>query len=401
MAALPLSRREAEPSAARLLTSLALLWLAGIGLRITIIAVPPILPMIHADLRLSETEIGVLGSLPPLLFAAASVPGSLLIARFGALPTLVAGLLLNALASAARGAALDAGTLYAATVLMGLGVAIMQPALPPLVRQWLPQRIGFATAVYTNGLLLGETLVVALTIPVVLPLTGGSWRLDLALWALPVLATAFLAAGFAPRSGAAASGSTTSGRRWWPDWRDSLLWRLGLLMGCVNSTYFTISTFLPDYLHSRGEAGLVSAALTALNLSQLPASFVMLALAGRLVRRPWVYAATGIASVASVLGMVFMGGLWVVFWAGVLGFATAITLVLILALPPLLSAPDDVHRLSAGMFTISYSCAVAVPIIGGALWDKTGIPALTFLPVGICVLGICLLPFAVDFRREG
>jgi CP family cyanate transporter-like MFS transporter len=107
------------------------------------------------------------------------------------------------------------------------------------------------------------------------------------------------------------------------------------------------------------------------------------------------------ASVASVLGMVFMGGLWVVFWAGVLGFATAITLVLILALPPLLSAPDDVHRLSAGMFTISYSCAVAVPIIGGALWDRTGIPVLAFLPVGVCVLGIALLPFAVDFRREG
>jgi CP family cyanate transporter-like MFS transporter len=205
MAALPLSRREAEPSAARLLTSLALLWLAGIALRITIIAVPPVLPMIHADLRLSETEIGVLGSLPPLLFAVASVPGSLLIARFGALTTLVAGLLLNALASAARGAAPDAMTLYAATVLMALGVAVMQPALPPLVRQWLPHRIGFATAVYTNGLLLGETLVVALTIPVVLPLTGGSWRLDLGLWALPVLATAFLAAGLAPRPAGAAA----------------------------------------------------------------------------------------------------------------------------------------------------------------------------------------------------
>ena len=50
------------------------------------------------------------------------------------------------------------------------GVAVMQPTLPPLVRAWAPQRIGFATAVYTNGLLIGEILPAALTIPVVLPL---------------------------------------------------------------------------------------------------------------------------------------------------------------------------------------------------------------------------------------
>ena len=52
----------------------------------------------------------------------------------------------------------------------------MQPSMPPLVRAWLPDRIGFATAVYTNGLLIGEVLPVALTLPLVLPLVGGSWR---------------------------------------------------------------------------------------------------------------------------------------------------------------------------------------------------------------------------------
>ena len=41
---------------------------------------------------------------------------------------------------------------------MSAGIAIMQPALPALVRQWLPERIGFGTALYTNGLLVGETL---------------------------------------------------------------------------------------------------------------------------------------------------------------------------------------------------------------------------------------------------
>src|ERR1700761_2964555 len=147
---------------------LVLLWLAGACLRLTVLAIPPVIPRLHADLRLSETAIGWLSSLPPMLFAIAAVPGALLIARFGLVRALVAGLLLNAIGSAARGAVGDATSLYISTIIMGAGIAVMQPALPPLVRAWFPQRIGFATAVYSNGLLVGETLAVALAIPVVL-----------------------------------------------------------------------------------------------------------------------------------------------------------------------------------------------------------------------------------------
>ena len=93
-----------------------------------------------------------------------------------------------------------------------------------------------------------------------------------------------------------------------------------------------------------------------INLGQLPAVFLMLGIAGRLVREPWAYAATGALSLLSLIGMLTMHGLWIVFWAAILGFTGAVTLILALALPSVLSAPDDVHRTSAGMFTISYSC---------------------------------------------
>ena len=65
----------------RVLLSLTLLWLAGAGLRLTVLAVPPMLPLIHDDLHLSETQVGILTGLPSLLFALAAVPGSMLIAR--------------------------------------------------------------------------------------------------------------------------------------------------------------------------------------------------------------------------------------------------------------------------------------------------------------------------------
>src|SRR5262249_39860894 len=80
-------------SARQFWVAVGLLWLAGVGLRLTILAVPPVITRIAADLHLSGTEIGILSGLPTILFAAAAMPGSLLIARFGALPTLMTGLL--------------------------------------------------------------------------------------------------------------------------------------------------------------------------------------------------------------------------------------------------------------------------------------------------------------------
>ena len=71
--------------------AVGLLWLAGVGLRLTILAVPPVIALMQADLHLSGTEIGILSGLPVILFGIAALPGSLLIARFGALPTLVVG----------------------------------------------------------------------------------------------------------------------------------------------------------------------------------------------------------------------------------------------------------------------------------------------------------------------
>jgi MFS transporter, CP family, cyanate transporter len=299
-----------------------------------------------------------------------------------------------------RGALPDVGWLYAMTIAMGAGVAVMQVTMPPAVRTWLPDRIGFATAVYTNGLLIGEIVAVSLTLPLVLPFAAGNWRIAIALWGLPVVLIALLVALLGPRP-TAAQAALAPRRRWWPDWRDARIWQLGFLFGGVNSIYFSTNAFLPEYLTHVGTPELIGGALTALSVGQLPASFLMLGLAERLLGRPFAYATAGLLCLASVFGMLLMTGPWVVFWAGMLGFADAVAFVLILALPPLLSAPDDAHRTAAGMFTISYSCAVAVPIIGGLAWDASGIAQVAFAPIGLCALVIGTLPFGIDFRRRG
>jgi CP family cyanate transporter-like MFS transporter len=292
----------------------------------------------------------------------------------------VAGLLVTALGCALRGFAPDFALLCAATVVTGLGVAVMQPALPPLVRAWLPDRIGFGTAVYTNGLLVGEILPVALT-ALVLVMVGGSWRLAFVVWALPCVVIALLILGLAPR--APVPTGPTAPRRWWPDWRSGLIWRLGLMFGANNATYFSANAFIPDYLHHVGRPDLIGDTLSALNIGQLPASLILLACAGRLAGRAWPYVGCGLLSLVSVIGILSGTGWIIVAAAAALGFSGAATLTLLLALPPLLSPPEDIHRTTAAMFTISYSCAVIAPIISGLAWDASGIPAVAFAPIGL------------------
>ena len=398
MPALSMHNRSDAPSPARLLTTFLLLWLAGVGLRLTILAVPPVIPLIHDELHLSATEVGILTGLPSMLFAFAAVPGSLLIARLGVRTALVVGLALTAIGGALRGALPHVGWLYAMTIAMGAGVAIMQVTMPTTVRAWLPHRIGFATAVYTNGLLIGEIFPVALMLPLVLPMVGGSWQWGFVVWSVPVAIIALVVMAFAPRP-ASTHGSSPVRRRWWPDWNSSLIWRLGIMLGTVNATYFTTNAFLPDYLRSNGQGEWISAALSGLNGGQLPASFLLLAVAGRLERKAWPYVACGLLCVIGTAGIVFGTGAWVVAAATLQGFAAAAILVLALALPPLLSPPDDVHRVTAAIFTISYSCAVIVPVISGMMWDLSGVASLAFVPIALCGLLLVVLAPAINHVR--
>lgn len=98
-------------------------------------------------------------------------------------------------------------------------------------------------------------------------------------------------------------------------------------------------------------------------------------------------------------GIVFGGGLWIVVAATVQGFAAAAILVLVLALPPLLSRPEDVHRVTAAMFTISYSGAVIVPVISGMAWDLSGMASLAFVPIAACGILLVILAPAINHVR--
>jgi CP family cyanate transporter-like MFS transporter len=64
-----------------------------------------------------------------------------------------------------------------------------------------------------------------------------------------------------------------------------------------------------------------------------------------------------------------------------------------------LSAPADVARVSAAVFTISYSQALLVSVLSGAAWDLGASPRFAFLPMAISALPLLFLPPFIRFRQ--
>ncbi len=374
------------PARKFLLIRVALLFMSGSALRLTILAVPPLIPLIQANFALSATAVTLLVSLPIALFAVAALPAWRVIARVGAVSVLAAGLCIVTIGAALRGATPGASGLFLTTMIMGFGVALMQPAMPAIVRQWLPENIGFGTATYTTGLFLGQLVPPLVTIPFMLPFLHGSWRACLALWSVPVGITSVLVVVSGPWLCDSHAPTALANGNWSPHWKDSLIWRLGILFGTINSMYFTTNALLPIFLKNMNRPDLITGALTALSFGELPAAFLLLAIVHKLERQAWPYVVAGIMTLISIVGLVFCVGKWTVVFAGLLGFADGGAFLLGLTLPPLLSRPSEVSRTSAAMFTISYSCAIVVAIVSGAIWDISGVPRLAFAPVGICAI---------------
>src|SRR5258706_9411985 len=336
------------------------------------LAVPPLVPLIHRELQLDEKGVGALVSLPVLLLAAAAVPGALLIAKLGVRAALGVGLGCVAVFGALRGFGPSTPVLYTATFLMGVGVAVSQPAFPSLVREWFPRRIAIATAVYSNGILVGETLPTALTTPFgVLPLAHGDWRWAIAMWSVIVLLSAAGIALAAPAGRSVVKGVAS---RWWPSWRENQAVRIGLVMGMASAVYFGSNAYIPDFLDQTGRHNLISPTLLALNGAQLLTAPTV-AIWQRLLTGKIGFVGSSVLMAVAQLGIVLTPGVGVGLWALMLVFAAALPFIGVLTLPPRLAATGGVPRKSAAIFTGQYAVAFVVPLIAAGLSDATGLAA--------------------------
>jgi MFS transporter, CP family, cyanate transporter len=377
-----------------------LLTMVGFNLRTVILGVPPVLPLIQQDLDLKYTAIGLLTSLPVLVMGGFAWPAGLLAGRVGARTMVLVGLALLAAGALLRAVAPGAAPLFLFTFALSLGIALAQTAAPVLTRQWFPTRIGLVSALFSDGLIIGESVAAGVTVPIMRRFFGAdAWQATFIVWSMPVLLAVALWALFAPaapatRARPAAAGESGSVATIAPAPADTpsrprvSALHLGILLGCGSLVYFGMNGWIANYNRALRLDEITPVALSTLNAAQLPVSFAVTLFAQRLAGRRWPFIAAGTICVLALAGWVLTPHTLEPLWAGLLGGSSACVFVLGLALPPLLAGPGEVARLTGLTLTLSYSVAFVGPLVGGGLWDAFGLPILAFLPVAVagCIL---------------
>jgi MFS transporter, CP family, cyanate transporter len=377
-----------------------LITLVGINLRSVILAVPPVLPLIQHDLGLSYTATGLLTALPVLILGVAAWLSGLLAERIGERACVSIGLALLGGGAILRALWASALSLFLFTLLLSLGIALSQTIVPVLVRRWFPAQIGFVAALFSDGLIIGESVAAGLTVPIMAQFLGkDAWGATFILWGIPVIVLLVLWLWLAPpapatiqtRSERLSDSTETKGSdSAHPRVRVSA-WHLGIMLGANSLIYFGMNGWIASYNQAIHYSNLTPLALILLNATQLPASLAVTLFAQRLAGQRWPFIAAGATCTIAIAGWVFTPAALELFWAAVLGGCSALVFTLGIALPPLLAGPKEVARLTGITFSLTYCVAFVGPFIGGQLWDLFHLPAVAFLPVAAASITLMLL----------
>ena len=150
--------------------------LQGVGGGLGWSLLPPLMPSIAGELKLSHVASGVVWGMAPLGIALASPLGGAFVDKYGPRRVATWAMLAGALACAARAVAVDAFTLGAAMFAFGAHVGFVAPAIPKALSghvdtKNLARANGLALLAYTLG-----TALTVLTARTVLAPAFGGWR---------------------------------------------------------------------------------------------------------------------------------------------------------------------------------------------------------------------------------
>lgn len=343
------------------------LMLVAANLRPALTGVGPLLKTIQADLGLSATAAGLLGSVPLLMFAAMA-PLARLARRFGterlllvALVLLIAGTLLRSEGHAT--------TLFAGMVVLATGVAVANVLLPILIRQHYADRVPTITTAYAT--LMGG--VAALASGVAVPLADvlpGGWRTSLASWALlAMLAACVWLPHLRPAEPAAASPVIPP----LPLWRTAIAWQVTGFMGLQATVFYVSVSWYPSILHDAGYSP-VSAGwlLTVYQLAAIAVGLLVPSLVRRFRDQRGLALASGLISALGTLGLLFAPGAALA-WMLLLGIGAGPGLILALTFMGLRAgSPRSAAALSLMAQSLGYLLAALGPVAFGFVHDATG-----------------------------
>ncbi len=155
--------------------------LVAFTLRQAVAAVSPIVGDIRADFPVSNLDVGLLGTAPPLLFAASGFTAPCVARRLGLDGGIVLALVLITVGHLVRAFAPGVAMLLVGSIVAFAGTGVGNVLLPSVVRRYFPDRVALLTAVYACIVGVSTAVPAALAAPIAQYV---GWRTSLAVWAV-------------------------------------------------------------------------------------------------------------------------------------------------------------------------------------------------------------------------
>lgn len=379
----------------RRLALLASLFLAALALRPQLVGIGPLIPDIQADLGVSHTVAGLLGTIPVLCMGLFAPPGAFLSDRVGPRAAMAICLAGIAVFGLARAGAPGAAGVLALTFGMSMGLGAAQSVVPVAVKEDFPDRPAFATGIYASGINVGSAISAALAVPIAV--ATGSWRWSFVVFSLAVLALGgswLVLTRHAPPHVRSAAGPPRL------PWRSGLAWRLGGIFGLMAVTYYGLNAWLPDAYVERGwSEGRAGALLAALNVASLVTTLLVPFFADRFGSRRAYLVTLAACMVASLVGLVLVpDAAWVL--VVVIGMAFGGLFPLVMTLPlDVAHRPSEVGAVAGMMLLVGYTIGAASPLGLGAARDLTGSFTATLWLITAASAGLLVLCSALSRER--
>ncbi|HEW0889020.1 TPA: CynX/NimT family MFS transporter [Streptococcus pneumoniae] len=369
--------------------------LIGVSLRTPFTVLPIILGNISQGLEVEVSSLGVLTSLPLLMFTLFSPFSTQLAQKIGLEHFFTYSLFLLTIGSLIR--LINLPLLYLGTLMVGASVAVINVLLPSLIQANQPKKIGFLTTLYVTSMGIATALASYLAVPIT---QASSWKGLILLLTLLCLAT-FLVwlpnhrynHRLAPQ---------TKQKSQIKVMRNKQVWAIIIFSGFQSLIFYTVMTWLPTMsIHaglSSHEAGLLT---SILSLISIPFSMTIPSLTTSLSTRNRQLMLT-LVSLAGVVGisMLFFPINNFIYWLAIhllIGTATsALFPYLMVNFSLKTSAPEKTAQLSGLSQTGGYILAAFGPTLFGYSFDlfHSWVPSVAALLLIDILMTVAL--FTVD-----
>lgn len=369
--------------------------LIGVSLRTPFTVLPIILGNISQGLEVEVSSLGVLTSLPLLMFTLFSPFSTQLAQKIGLEHLFTYSLFFLTIGSLIR--LINLPLLYLGTLMVGASVAVINVLLPSLIQANQPKKIGFLTTLYVTSMGIATALASYLAVPIT---QASSWKGLILLLTLLCLAT-FLVwlpnhrynHRLAPQ---------TKQKSQIKVMRNKQVWAIIIFSGFQSLIFYTVMTWLPTIsIHaglSSHEAGLLT---SILSLISIPFSMTIPSLTTSLSTRNRQLMLT-LVSLAGVVGisMLFFPINNFIYWLAIhllIGTATsALFPYLMVNFSLKTSAPEKTAQLSGLSQTGGYILAAFGPTLFGYSFDlfHSWVPSVAALLLIDILMTVAL--FTVD-----